>query len=113
MGRAPTLADTATAEYLASHGYVVAATSDFSLADQARTALIELSPSGALLRATAAGQRLSVAVPPGSSDHVRLSAALTHAFLVAALRDGPSSLPDLARRLGATGLVVRLTAAPR
>lgn len=118
--RPPTAADTATAEYLASHGYVVVAASDnevgvpggLSFADTARMARAELRSSGALLRATAAGQVFVVDVPPGSSDHVRVAAAVAHAFLDAVFRGG-SSLSDLARRLGVTGLVVRLSAAPR
>ena len=117
IDRARTAADTATAAYLASHGYVVSVQSDNALevrgdlpfVDTASTARVEPRPSGALLRATTAGRRLIVDVPPGSSDHVRVSAALTHAFLDAAFRGGPTSLDDLARRLGATGLSVRLT----
>ena len=111
--RARTAADTATAAYLASHGYVVSLESDTALVDTAWTARVEPRPSGALLRATTAGRRLSVDVPAGSSDHVRVSAALTHAFLDAAFRGGSTSLDDLARRLRATGLVVRLSAVPR
>jgi hypothetical protein len=120
-GRARTAADTATATYLASHGYVVSVESDTVLevlgevpfVETALTARVELRPSGALLRATTAGQRLSVDAPPGSSDHVRVSAALTHAFVAAAFRGGPTSLDDLARRLRATGLVLRLSAVQR
>jgi hypothetical protein len=118
--RASTPADTATAEYFASHGYVVAATSDTALdmtralpfVDAARIARVELRPNGALLRAMAGGQVLVVDVPPGPSDHVRVSAAVTHAFLAAMLHDG--SVPsELTRRLRAAGLVVRITNAPR
>jgi hypothetical protein len=118
--RAATRADTATAEYFASHGYVVAATSDAALdmtralpfVDAARIARVELRPHGALLRVKTAGQVLVVDVPPGPSDHVRVSAAVTHAFLAAMLRDG-FSLSDLTRRLRAAGLEVRITDAPR
>jgi hypothetical protein len=119
--RPRTAADTATVTYLASHGYVVSLESDTVLdvlgevpvVETALTARVELRPSGALLRATTAGRRLSVDTPPGSSDHVRVSAALTHAFLAAAFRGGPTSLDDLARRLRATGLVLRLSAVQR
>lgn len=119
--RARTAADTVTAAYLASHGYVVSVESgtarevfgDVPFVDTALTARVELRPSGALLRATTAGRRLSVDAPSGSSDHVRASAALTHAFLDAAFRDGPTWLDDLVRRLRATGLVVRLSAVHR
>jgi len=118
--RARTAADTATAAYLASHGYVVSVESvtaldvpgDVPFVDTAVTATVELRPSGSLLRAATAGRRLSVDAPPGSSDHIRVSAALTHAFLDAAIRGGSTSLDDLARRLRATGLVVRLSAVP-
>lgn len=114
--RAPTPADTAAAEYLASHGYVVVAERDAMLGafgelpfvDTARIARAELRPSDALLRATVAGQVFIVAVPPGPSDHVRVTAAITHAFLDAAFRGGSPSVADLVRRLGATGLSVRL-----
>jgi hypothetical protein len=119
--RARTAADTATAAYLASHGYVVSVASDTALAvlgdvpfvDAALTATVELRSSGSLLSATTAGRHLSVDVPSGPSDHVRLSAALTHAFLDAAFQRGPTSLDDLARRLRATGLVLRLSVVPR
>jgi hypothetical protein len=114
--RSPVSADTVTAEYLASHGYVVVAGGEsspaglraLSFVDTARIATAELRPAGALLFAAARGRRFSVDQPPGSGDHIRLSAVITHAFLDAALRDGPAALPDLARRLGATGLTVRL-----
>lgn len=114
--RTRTAADTATAAYLASHGYVVSVESDAALevsgdmpfVDTALTARVELRPSGALLHAATAGRRLSVDAPPGSSDHVRVSAAITHAFLDAAFRGGPTGLDDLVRRLRATGLVLRL-----
>ena len=120
-GRTRTAADTATAAYLASHGYVVSAEGDTALevfgevpfVDTAMTARVELRPSGALLRATTAGRRLSVEAPPGSSDHVRVSAVLTHAFLDAAFRGGPTGLDDLARRLRGAGLLPRLSAVQR
>lgn len=119
--RTPTAADTATAAYLASHGYVVSVANETALevvgevpfVDTALTARVELRPSGALLRATTDRQRLIVDAPPGSSDHVKVSAALTHAFLDAAFRGGAAWLDDLARRLRATGLVVRLGAEQR
>ena len=120
-GRTRTTADTATAAYLASHGYVVSVESDTALevsgempfVDTDLMARVELRSSGALLRAATAGRRLSVDAPPGSSDHVRVSAALIHAFLDAAFRGGPTGLDDLARRLRATGLVLRLSAVQR
>lgn len=120
-GRTRTAADTATAAYLASHGYVVSMEGDTAVeafgavpfGDTALTARVELRPSGALLRATTAGRGLRIDAPPGSSDHVRVSAALTHAFLDAALRGGPTALEDLVRRIRATGLVPRLSAVQR
>lgn len=120
IDRARTAADTATATYLASRGYVVSMERDTVLGmlgdvpfvDAALTASVELRPRDALVRVTIAGQRLSVAAPPGSSDHVRVSAVLTRAFLAAAFR-GPASLDDLARRLRATGLALHLSAVPR
>jgi hypothetical protein len=120
-GRTPTTADTATAAYLASHGYVVSVDRDTAVealgvvpfGDTALTARVELRPSGGLLRATTAGRGLSIDAPPGSSDHVRVSAALTHAFLDAAFRGGPTGLDDFARRIRATGLVPRLNAVQR
>ena len=54
--------------------------------------------------AAAGGQRLTVILPGGPSDHVRLVIAVTHAFLNAALGRGSLSLTDLARRLRAAGL---------
>ena len=120
-GRTRTAADTATAAYLASHGYVVSVANETALevfgevpfVDTALTARVELRPSGALLRATTGRRGLSVHAPPGPSDHVRVSAALTHAFLDAAFRGGAAWLDDLARRLRATGLVVRLSVVQR
>lgn len=121
IDRTRTAADTATAAYLASHGYVVSVESDTALevskavpfGDTALTARVELRPSGALLRAATTGRHVSIDAPPGSSDHVRVSAALTHAFLDAVFRGGPTGLDDFARRLRATGLVPRLSAAQR
>lgn len=114
-GGAPTAADTAVAEYLASHGFVVAsgepARTDLAglpFVDTARTATARLRGGGMLLVAEAGGWRLSVATPPGRSDHVRTSAAVTSAFLAAALHERPASLPVLARRLAAAGLGTRL-----
>lgn len=48
--------------------------------------------------------RLTVSLPGGPSDHVRLVTAVTHAFLNAALGRGSLSLADLTRRLRAAGL---------
>jgi len=50
------------------------------------------------------GRRLTVSLPGGPSDHVRLVIAVTHAFLNAALGRGSLSLTDLTRRLRAAGL---------
>jgi hypothetical protein len=115
-GGAATAADTATAEYLASHGYVVAAVSEAGIVDHrrlpfvdtARTATARLRRGDTLLSAAASDWQLSVVRPPGPSDHIRLSAAVTLAFLDAALRVGPAALPDLTRRLTAAGLTVHL-----
>jgi hypothetical protein len=54
--------------------------------------------------AAALGRRLTVSLPGGPSDHVRLVIAVTHAFLNAALGRGSLSLTDLTRRLRAAGL---------
>lgn len=54
--------------------------------------------------AAAGGRRLTVSLPGGPSDHVRLVIAVTHAFLNAALARGSLSLTDLTRRLRAAGL---------
>lgn len=54
--------------------------------------------------AAASGRRLTVSLPGGPSDHVRLIIAVTHAFLNAALGRGSLSLTDLTRRLRAAGL---------
>jgi len=48
--------------------------------------------------------RLTVSLPGGPSDHVRLVIAVTHAFLNAALGRGSLSVTDLTRRLRAAGL---------
>jgi hypothetical protein len=117
-GGAPTAADTAIAEYLASHGFVVVGGS-FARADLAALPFVDTTRSatgrlrgvGTLLVAEAGGWQLSVAAPPGPSDHIRASAAVTRAFLDAALRAGPASLPALARRLAAAGLSTRLARA--
>lgn len=113
--------DTATAAYLASHGFVVVAGSEASAAglralpfvDTTRIARAQLRPADALLVAAAGGWQLTVALPPGPSDHIRLSATVTRAFLDAALRTAPATLPDLARRLRAAGLTARLAPAGR
>jgi hypothetical protein len=117
---AATSADSATAAYLASHGYVVvpvggtaAALRTLPFVDTARIATVQLLPPGALFIGAAGGWRFTVAPPPGASDHIRLSAAVTHAFLDAALRTAPAVLPDLARRLRAAGLAVRLVPVTR
>lgn len=54
--------------------------------------------------AAAVDRRLTVNLPGGPSDHVRLVIAVTHAFLNAALGRGSLSLADLTRRLRAAGL---------
>ncbi len=54
--------------------------------------------------APAVDRRLTVSLPGGPSDHVRLVIAVTHAFLNAALGRGSLSLTDLTRRLRAAGL---------
>ena len=54
--------------------------------------------------APAGGRRLTVSLPGGPSDHVRLVIAVTHAFLNAALGRGSLTLTDLTRRLRAAGL---------
>lgn len=56
--------------------------------------------------AAAAGNQLTVQLPPGPSDHLRLMTAVTHAFLDAALGRGPSSLSDLVELLRKAGLTV-------
>ena len=98
--------DSATARYLASHGYTVVTGAGRSSGRP--RAWIELHPAGSLVRVAVAGQILTVGTPPGPSDHVRLSAAVTHAVLDAALRLSPPALPDVARRLRAAGLVVQI-----
>ncbi|HSD31012.1 MAG TPA: hypothetical protein VLB49_03815 [Gemmatimonadales bacterium] len=95
--------DSATAVYLATHGYIVVYGASGSPRPSAR---IELHPAGALARITVAGQRVTVAMPPGSGDHTRLRAAVTLAALDLALRVSPPALPGLVRRLRAAGLVV-------
>jgi dienelactone hydrolase len=52
------------------------------------------------------GRRLTVTLPAGLSDRVRLVTAVTHAFLNAALGRGSLSSTDLTRRLRAAGLAV-------
>lgn len=49
-------------------------------------------------------RRLTVNLPAGPSDRVRLVTAVTHAFLNAALGRGSLSVTDLTRRLRAAGL---------
>jgi hypothetical protein len=56
--------------------------------------------------AAAVDRRLTVSLPGGPSDRVRLVIAVTHAFLNAALGRGSLSLRDLTRRLRAAGLAV-------
>jgi len=51
-------------------------------------------------------RRVTVNLPAGPSDRVRLVTAVTHAFLNAALGRGSLSLADLTRRLRAAGLGV-------
>jgi hypothetical protein len=104
--------DSATAVYLASHGYIVmygAAESP----DARASARIELHPAGALVRITVAGQRVTVAMPPGTSDWVRLRAAITYAVVAAGLRPAPLAVADIVRRLRTAGLTVSLVPDPR
>ena len=54
--------------------------------------------------APAGGRRMTVSLPSGPSDHVRLVIAVTHAFLNAAFGRGSLTLTDLTRRLRAAGL---------
>jgi hypothetical protein len=91
--------------YLASHGYVVVYGAAES-PDAGPRARIELHPTGALVRITVAGQRLTVAIPPGSGDHIRLRATVALATLDSVLRLPPSALAELIHRLRAAGLVV-------
>lgn len=56
--------------------------------------------------AATADNQLTVQLPPGPSDHLRLMTAVTHAFLDAALGRGPHRLPSLAARLRQAGLVL-------
>lgn len=97
--------DSATALYLASHGYVVVYGAAES-PDAGPGARIELHPAGALVRITVAGQRLTVAIPPGSGDRIRLRATVALATLDSALRLSPPALAELIHRLRAAGLVV-------
>jgi hypothetical protein len=98
--------DSATAVYLASHGFIVVMGVDSPTTDPRPSARIELHAAGALVRVTVAGQRLTVAVPPGSSNHIRLRAAILHAIVASALRQAPPAVADLTRRLQAAGLTV-------
>lgn len=97
--------DTVAAVYLASHGYVVAMALSGAVPDTGWSLRIELHPSAALLRIAVGGQRITVTGPPGSSEPIRLRAALVHAAAVALLSD-PPAVRDFARRVQATGLAV-------
>lgn len=108
----PSGPDSATAVYLASHGYVVVMGTGKRL-DAQPGARIELHPAGALVRVVVAGQRFTVGVPPGTGDHIRLRATVTHALLDAALRISPPAPADLTRRLRAAGLVVHVASGER
>jgi hypothetical protein len=72
-----------------------------------------LHPAGALVRITVAGQRVTVAMPPGTSDWVRLRAAITYAVVAAGLRPAPLAVADIVRRLRTAGLTVSLVPDPR
>jgi hypothetical protein len=50
------------------------------------------------------GRRLTLNLPAGPSERVRLVTAVTHAFLNAAFGRGSLSVTDLTRRLRAAGL---------
>ncbi len=56
--------------------------------------------------AAAAVNQVTVQLPPGPSDHLRLMTAVTHAFLDAVLERGPGSLSDLVQLLRKAGLTV-------
>jgi dienelactone hydrolase len=70
-------------------------------ADRIPTLVLRTPPVEA---APVTSRRLTVDLPPGPSDHFRLVASVTHAFLNAALGRGSLSLTDLTRRLRADGL---------
>jgi hypothetical protein len=103
----PRGSDSATAVYLATHGYIVVMGAD-APRDVRGDARIALHPSNALLRIAVAGRSLTVAAVPGGGpeDHVRLRATLSHAVVAVALRGRESELDELARRLRAAGLTV-------
>ncbi|HEY6061945.1 MAG TPA: hypothetical protein VIV10_15235, partial [Gemmatimonadales bacterium] len=99
--------------YLASHGYAVIMGGASGARPESRpSARIELHPVGALVRITVAGQRLTVGIPPGTRDHVRLRAAITYAVVAAGLRSAPTAVADIVRRLRTAGLTVSLVAGP-
>lgn len=104
--------DSATAVYLASHGFMVVVGVESPTSDSRSSARIELHPVGALVRISVAGQRLTVGIPPGTRDHVRLRAAITYAVVAAGLRSAPAAVADIARRLRTAGLTVSLVAGP-
>ncbi len=98
--------DTATAVFLASHGFVVMLAAGAARGDARAQVEVELHPANALVSGRAGGRWLSVAAPSGPSDHVRLRGAVIRAFLDSVLRGLAPSLADLARRLTRAGLVV-------
>lgn len=116
--------DTARAVYFASHAYGVVlvadgrtqdawgAVHDLAFVDSAqivafgtggelpahvRARAVEALGSGLTL--SAEGLSLTVTLPHGSSDHVRLVTAVSHAFFDTALGRGPSKILDLTRLL--------------
>jgi len=127
-GRPPE--DTVRAVYFASHAYSVVIVAEGRTQDALRavhdlafvdgTQIVAFGTGGDLptpVRAraiVAAGEglalsdaslRLTVALPPGPSNHVRLVTAVSHAFFDAAMGRGPIKIPDLTRVLKRARLV--------
>ncbi len=121
-GRAPE--DTARAVYFASHAYGVVLVEDGRTQDAWRavrdlafvdsTQIVAYGTSAELpahvcaramvapgggLTLSGEGLSLTVTLPPGPSNDVRLVTAVSHAFLDTALGRGPSKISDLTRLL--------------
>lgn len=78
---------------------------DTTLGAVGRIPILSWRPSASAPAPAAVGL-LSVRLPPGPADHLRLVTAVTHAFINAALGRGTLTLPELTRRLRLAGLVV-------
>lgn len=84
-------------------GQIVAFGAAGDLLTEVRAAVI-LDAGDRVLLSARGGVPLTVKLPSGKSNHVRLVAAIAHSYFDAILGRGPVTLADLSRRLKRSGL---------